>query len=213
MKKKLFILGVVSLMVCLIGFATIAYACDHNKHKECKSRLERGQICLLQKEPPPDLTFPGPCGSYLNDQDNQAWPAPVDPTRDAWGKLNFSPSGRTFEFNFQGHGLTPGNSYTLIYYPDDAYYGFCYPGYGLIYLGSDIADRSGHVHIAGSLDTGDLPAVTDHNNIANNGSYNGAKIWLVLTEDILLTPTPTFQNWWTPKEYLFEKDLITYDAQ
>jgi hypothetical protein len=202
MKKKLFILAVVNLMVCLIGFVTIGYACEHQKQKECKSRLERGQICLFQKEPA-DLTC------VLDDQN---WLAPVDTTRDAWGKLKFSPSGRTFDFNFQGHDLTPDTSYTLIYYPDDAF-GYCSPGYGLLYLGSGIANRGGHVNIAGSLDTGDLPAVYDYNNIENNGSYNGAKIWLVLSEDITLAPTPVFHQDWHPEEYLFEGALITYDAQ
>jgi len=210
MKKKLFILAVVGLMVFLIGFVAVASACDHDKRKECNSKLERGRLCLFQKEPS-DLTFPPPYPCDFSYLDDQTWPPPED-GRDAWGKMKFNLSGRTFDFNFEGHDLTPGNSYTLIYYPDDASFGFCYPGYGLIYLGSDIANRGGHVHIAGSLDTGDLPALYDYNNISNNGLYNGAKIWLVLSEDISLAPTPIFQNW-NPKEYLFEEELITYHLE
>jgi len=209
MRKKLFILAVVSLMVCVIGFVAVASACDHNRHKECKSKPERGQLCLFQKESPdpgwPELPFYGP---YC--LDDQTWDDQND--RGAWGKMKYNLSGRTFEFNFEGHGLPPGKSYTLIYFPDNIQYGDCYPGLGLIYLGSDIANRGGHVHIVGSLDTGDLPAWYDYNNISNNGSYNGAKIWLVLSEDLCLGPSPIFRAW-RPQEYLFQEKgkFVTFE--
>ena len=85
-------------------------------------------------------------------------------------------SGQTFDFDFEGHDLTPGVSYTLIYFPDNIELAFpevCWPGNGIIALGSDVAKHNGHVHIKGSLATGNLPASFDGN--------SGAKIWLVLS--------------------------------
>ena len=106
----------------------------------------------------------------------------------AWGKMKYNLSGPEFDFVFNGHGLEPGEDYTLIYYPDP------WPGNGLICLGNDTADDEGNVHIADSVDTGDLTC---------------AKIWLVLSNDVNCDVQMTG---WTPAEYLFEYDVITFDA-
>lgn len=114
----------------------------------------------------------------------------------AWGKMKYNLSGETFDFVFNGHGLEPGLDYTLIYYPDP------WPGNGLICLGNGIVNDEGNIHIAESADTGDLPAEGDENYL------DGAKIWLVLTSDIVCGVSMTG---WNPAEYLFEYDLINFD--
>lgn len=121
----------------------------------------------------------------------------------AWGKMKYNLSGSSFDFMFNGHGLEPGQSYTLIYYED--------PGLGpwtvppdIICLGSGTANDGGNVHIQGSVDTGDLPTEDDVN------YPDGAKIWLVLSDDV--DPDNEVFRWrWNPTEYLFEYDLIAFD--
>ena len=124
--------------------------------------------------------------------ESEDWPI-VDPG--AWGKMKYNLSGPEFDFVFNGHGLVEGTEYTLIYYPDP------WPGTGLICLGSGTVNEEGNIHIAESveIDT-DLPIEEDEN--------DGAKIWLVLSEDFNCDG-----EWsaWNPTEYLFEEDLITFD--
>lgn len=142
----------------------------------------------------------GPAGGsnvghlYLYEKNPDTWEI-VD--GGAWGKMKYNLSGSTFDFVFNGHGLEPGYSYTLIYYPDP------WPGTGLICLGAGTANRGGKVHIGQSVDTGDLPADFDQNYPV------GAKIWLVLSDDVNCGMQMTG---WNPTEYLFEYDLITFDA-
>jgi len=113
----------------------------------------------------------------------------------AWGKMKYSTEGEEFEFVFNGHGLEAGEDYTLIYYPDP------WPGTGLICLGEGTANNGGNVHIAASVDTeGDLPIESDVN--------DGAKIWLVLTDDL---DGVGGWNAWNPTEYLFEDEQIEFD--
>lgn len=133
----------------------------------------------------------GPAGKsnvgHLNllEKDPGTW----EPVEDgAWGKMTYSRSGPEFEFVFNGHALEPGAVYCLIYYPDP------WPGNGLICLGCATANGGGNVHIAGSADTGDL---------------DGAKIWLVLDDDVDCENQKMIG--WNPTEYLFEEDLITFD--
>jgi hypothetical protein len=121
------------------------------------------------------------------------WPIVED---GAWGKMKYNLSGSTFDFVFNGHGLEAGEDYTLIYYPDP------WPGTDLICLGDGTANVDGDVHIAGSVDTGDLPTGAD------TIPLGGAKIWLVLSDDI--TCDDQFYGW-NPTEYLFEGDVITFD--
>ena len=144
---------------------------------------------------------------YLYEKNPSTWEIVED---GAWGKMKYNLSGSTFDFVFNGHDLEAGWDYTLIYYPDP------WPGNGLICLGSGTATGDGDVHIMGSVDTGDLPIATDKNNLSNpdhypwiNEDYNGAKIWLVLSGDVDCETAKMIG--WSPTEYLFEYDLITFD--
>ena len=129
---------------------------------------------------------------YLHEKDLDTWEIVPD---GAWGKMKYNMSGDEFDFVFNGHDLEPGLDYTLIYYPDP------WPGEGLICLGSGTVNEEGDVHIAESVDTGDLPIEGDEN--------DGAKIWLVLSDDVDCDACEMVG--WNPTEYLFEYDLITFD--
>jgi len=131
---------------------------------------------------------------YLHEKDPGTWEIVED---GAWGKMKYNLSGETFDFVFNGHGLEIGLDYTLIYYPDG------WPGEGLICLGSGIVNDEGNIHIAESVPTGDLPIEADDN------YPDGAKIWLVLTSDV--DCDGQLMTGWTPIEYLFEYDLITFE--
>ncbi|MBN2333547.1 MAG: hypothetical protein JXO49_06575 [Deltaproteobacteria bacterium] len=132
---------------------------------------------------------------YLFEKNPETWAVISD---GAWGKMKYSLWGEAFKFNFNGHRLEPGISYTLIYYPDP------WPGNGLACLGTAIADEYGNVHIKYTLEgLCDLPADYDQ-----NYGY-GAKIWLVLTDDV--DETTGQMIGWNPSEYLFEYTLINFD--
>ena len=130
---------------------------------------------------------------YLYEKDNASWEIVED---GAWGKMKYNLSGETLDFVFNGHELEPGTDYTLIYYPDP------WPGDGLICLGNGIVNDEGDIHIKGSVDTGDLPIEGDTN--------PGAKIWLVLSGDVDCEAQTMIG--WNGTEYLFEYDLISFDA-
>ena len=130
---------------------------------------------------------------YLWEKDNTTWEIVED---GAWGKMKYNLSGGTFDFIFNGHELDPGLDYTLIYYPDP------WPGAGLICLGSGTVCEEGNIHIKDSVETGDLPIAGDTN--------AGAKIWLVLTADV--DCDGKVMVGWNGTEYLFEYNLITFDA-
>jgi len=129
---------------------------------------------------------------YLHEKYPDTWEIVED---GAWGKMKYNLSGSEFDFVFNGHDLEPGFDYTLIYYPDP------WPGSGLICLGNGTVNEEGDIHIAESVDTGDLPIATDEN--------LGAKIWLVLSDDVDCENAEMIG--WTPIEYLFEYDVITFD--
>jgi hypothetical protein len=131
---------------------------------------------------------------YFNEKDPDTWEIVED---GAWAKMKYSHEAADFSFVFNGHGLEIGLDYTLIYYPDP------WPGSGLICLGDGIACIEGNVHIQNTVDTGDLPAMTDEN------YPDGAKIWLVLTSDVDCMMQEMIG--WNPGEYLFEYALITFD--
>jgi hypothetical protein len=125
---------------------------------------------------------------YLFEKDPETWSI-VD--KGAFGKLRYFVDGK---FVFNGHGLEPENNYALIYYPDP------WPGTGLMILGSASANKGGNVHIMGEFDFKSIPIPGDDN-------YNdGAKIWLVLSEDI----NDDYMDGWNPNEYLFEYMLINH---
>ncbi|MHC4623782.1 MAG: hypothetical protein ACYS4W_07755 [Planctomycetota bacterium] len=173
--------------------------------KSMKSRLVLCAVVLGLLAAVPVIAM-GPTGQAGNsntgllylvkkDYTDPNWP----PIPGAWGKMKYKLSASKFYFLFNGHGLTPGEDYTLIYYPDKD--GNPWPREDIICLGSDRANEGGNVHIKGAEDTGDLPnPETDIN--------EGAKIWLVLSDDINCAEATMFG--WNPGEYLFEYDLITY---
>ena len=166
-----------------------------------KSKI--GHLYLYEKVEPPQPYPPGTPWEIVEDG--------------AWGKMKYNLRGPTFQFVFNGHQLVPGEDYTLIYYPDP------WPGNGLICLGSGIANDGGNVHIMGSVETGDLPMKDDYNNpdnskhqdcITNSTCIEGAKIWLVLSDDVECNETDTVASHmkgWNPMEYLFEDVGIFYD--
>jgi hypothetical protein len=133
---------------------------------------------------------------YLYEKDSETWEIVEG---GAWGKMKYNLSGPTFDFVFNGHSLAIGQDYTLIYYPDP------WPGEGLICLGSGKANKGGNVHIIGSVDTGDLPNEIDEN------YPDGAKIWLVLTDDVDCDQAKMVG--WDASAYLFEYDLITFEEK
>jgi len=114
----------------------------------------------------------------------------------AWGKMTYNLAGPTFDFVFNGHKLEAGVSYSLIYYPDP------WPGTGSVLIATGTANNGGNINLSGSVDLGmDLPIPSDAN------YPTGAKIWLVLSDDY----NAGVWEAWTPAEYLFENNLITYD--
>ena len=134
---------------------------------------------------------------YLFEKDPLTWERVPE---GAWGKMLYKLWYDKFYFVFNGHGLAPNETYMLIYYPDP------WPGNGLIPLGIGIANVGGNLNISGKLaDVCDLPADYDE-----NFGY-GAKIWLVLASDVDLTGERPKMIGWSPEEYLFEYNLITFD--
>ncbi len=178
MKKNVFVLA---LVVVLISLLTLSTALAAGKNGPAgKSNV--GHLYLYEKIPGPVVIPPEP------------WKI-VD--GGAWGRMVYNLSGSEFDFVFNGHELAMGVGYTLIYYPDP------WPGIGLKILGSGIADEGGDVHIKGKVATGDLPIAGDL-----NIEYGGAKIWLVLSDDL----GPEGWRGWNPTEYLFENSLINFDG-
>lgn len=165
----------------------------------------------------------GPAGNsniahlYLYEKNTSDWSIVDD---GAWGKMKFNLAGPTFDFNFNGHGLTPDTDYSLIYYADyeDRFnnYGGDNPG---ALIASGTSNEDGNIHLGGSIDLGmDLPHPDDANAYFHDYSgapdfyatANGAKIWLVLSDDYDAA-TCTVTNWVNVEDFLFESDLITYD--
>jgi len=145
--------------------------------------------------------------------------------------LTYELAASTFNYEFEATVLTPGESYSLIYYADEPNrfvdWGGNNPGR---LIANFTADDSGNIYaegtetepVKGSINLGiDLPHANDWNgtseaNYCNNAnghdSYDlcrGAKIWLVLANDYSES-TKTLTGW-NPDSYLFETDLITYD--
>lgn len=139
---------------------------------------------------------------YLFEKNATTWKIVED---GAWGKMRYTVEGPEFDFVFNGHGLDSGRNYTLIYYPDP------WPGNGTICLGKETATEEGDLHIMGSSNIeGGLPQDYDAN--ANpSDDEPGAKIWLVLTEDVNCDSDTGEMSDWNPSEYLFEYDLIEYN--
>ncbi|MEE8582656.1 MAG: hypothetical protein V3S61_02135, partial [Dehalococcoidales bacterium] len=127
----------------------------------------------------------------LWEKDSETWDINPD---GAWGKLKYSLTGTTFDFHFNGHGLEPLTEYALIYYPDP------WPGADLIIFDTATTNDGGNITIKGSYEIPYLPTNEDEN--------DGAKIWLVLSGDV----GDGEMAGWNPGEYLFEYDLIAFNA-
>jgi len=171
------------LIILMVAPATVASAKNQNQN-EFTWEGNVGHLYLYEKTP------------------SGEWPIVED---GAWAKMNYSLSGPEFEYLFNGHGLNPSDDYTLIYYADkpDRFnsWGGDNPG---AFIASGTTNRGGNLHLAGSVELNmDLPCPPDAN------FSDGAKIWLVLSEDYNVAKAKL--EAWNPTEYLFEKDLITYD--
>jgi hypothetical protein len=120
----------------------------------------------------------------------------------AWGKVTILTHKDKFVFN--GHGLdgTLDLDYSLIYYPDP------WPGEELLVLGDGTVNEGGNVHMQGEFVFDLIPIEKDEN--------DGAKIWLVLSEDVATTdpdpgPVYNYMDGWNPESYLFENNLINQE--
>jgi hypothetical protein len=185
-----------------------------------------GRLFLFQKCDETLVNATGYDGSGCPNIGTGPWP--IFPDDGMWGRLNYNLWGDTFKFSFSGRGLPPETDYTLIYYPDK------WPGNGLICLGSGATTpawdkgkslgKSGHgghgsskhkggnlnIHGNVEMDTS-LPAEYDANfKPMDPSGAVGAKIWLVLSDDVQCSNGPQMLNW-NPTEYLFEYNLIVFE--
>jgi hypothetical protein len=217
MKKLMVLVGVVMFMV-------VASAAMADESGESKA----GRLFLFQKC---DGTLAN-TGIYDSSgcPNIGTGPWPIFPDKGRWGKLDYSLWGDTFKFSFSGRGLPPDTNYTLIYYPDP------WPGDkgGLICLGSgqttpagekgkgkgrgrgkshvQCGQEGGNIQIHGNVETfTSLPTADDanYNPVGSSGAV-GAKIWLVLSDDVQCANGPRMLNW-NPTEYLFEYNLIVFE--
>ena len=139
-------------------------------------------------------------------------PWPIIPDNHRWGQMKYNLWGDLFKFSFEGKRLLPKTNYTLIYYPD------AWPGAGLICLGSGRTSGAGNIKIHGETEilVGDIPSglpVSYDENFNPQGESGavGAKIWLVLSDDVQCTDG-TLMKAWNPTAYLFEGNLIVYQS-
>lgn len=127
------------------------------------------------------------------------WPVVVD---GASGVLKYHKTGPKFNYEFKAEGLLSNTDYTLMYYPDP------WPGEGLVCIDAGVSTEDGKLHMAGSTETGTLPMEDDDN------YGEGAKVWLVLSDDVECEgDSVNMMVGWSPYEYLFENNLITYDEK
>ncbi len=121
------------------------------------------------------------------------WPIVED---GAWGKLRYNLAGDEFEYGFNGHGLESNKNYSLIYYPEPQ---TTWP-WPVTVIDAGMTNNGGNINLAGSIDLG--------KDLGDPQQDEGAKIWLVLTDDIKGEDNLTG---WNPTEYLFENNLIFYE--
>jgi hypothetical protein len=119
---------------------------------------------------------------------------------EAWGKYNFKLDGQIISGVFNGHGLTPGEDYTLLSYNDPW---ASSPQFVIIGNGTVNDDGNIHINIKEPVDLGEDVASPIYD---WSGPGDGYKIWLVLTEDI--DPDTSAFIAWNPDSYLFENNRI-----
>jgi hypothetical protein len=199
--------AILSMVVLLTVFASAAMADEG---------VKKGRLHLFQKCDGSLMGTPGYDAAGCPDIGTGPWPVLPDAKRHGYGRLEYSLWGEKFVFSFQGHKLPPRKDYTLIYYPDP------WPGSGLICLGSGRTNKGGNIEIHGKKEIGTgLPASYDANFSpapASTSGAVGAKIWLVLTEDVDCFDEATMQTAmdakmtaWNPTAYLFEFNLMVYE--
>ena len=115
----------------------------------------------------------------------------------AWGKMKYNTYGETFDFVFNGHDLEPSTPYALTAHKASEE---SWP-IGVVVLDQGVSDNFGNIHLSNSM------GVTE--------SVSDAKIWLLLTGDLMPrpmgVPNTSFQaSKWNPTEYLFEHHLIDF---
>jgi len=172
-----------------------------------------GRLFLFQKCLALDPEQPLPEG-YKDDgcpATEGAWP--IIPDNRRWGQMKYNLLGPEFRFSFQGKNLDAKTGYTLLYYADP------WPGSNSICLGDGVSNAGGNLQIHGSKaisyeDTASgLPTPGDSNYFPKeDGSVTGAKIWLVLSADVVCAEDGSggeMQNW-NPSSYLFEGNPIIY---
>ena len=201
MRKAAFQVLTVALLASLLVFYAFPILADGEPEDGDPQGAPKGR-----KDPKPGKSPKGRYGQrgnsnvahlYLFEKDPDTWEIVRGRGRTRWAKIKYVLADDEFKFILNAHGLTAEEAYSLIYYPDP------WPGEGLISLGNGTANKGGNVHIAGSVDTGDLPSGDDEN------YSEGAKIWLTLSKDVDFELDKMVG--WDPTEYLFEYDLITFD--
>jgi hypothetical protein len=189
--RKWIVLTAVLTLVLTSGMASAAFRGGSGEPPP-NGEERAGVLYLFQKTPLPASPDSGP------------WP--IVPGG-AWGMMRYNLWGDEFKFDFKGRRLAPRTGYTLIYYPDP------WPGDGLICLATGRTNPAGNITLADfDFDIGtSLPAKGDANfsPIPPSGAV-GAKIWLVLSEDVQCEG-PTRMINWTPDKYLFEFNLINFE--
>ena len=198
MKKKIMMIAVAALVAGLLVVPVIAKG---PSGPAGKSNI--GHLYLYEKVPSQDTWPSGDCIDEL-----KPW---LIAEGGAWGKMKYNLSGPTFDFVFNGHGLPVGQDFTLIYYPDD--WDFAQLG-NIIYLGEGTVNDGGNIHIAGSVDTETALPMDGDKGDCNYGN-DGAKIWLVLSDNVIFTDGKGSFSVWDPTAYLFEGDVIyfTFEAE
>ena len=113
------------------------------------------------------------------------------------GLVLYESEALLFEYALSAEGLKSATDYSLIYYADP--WAGDNPG-GLV--GSGTTDGEGSLAFSGETDTGDLPHPADSN------YPDGAKLWLVLSNDYDSEANALTSC--NPSDYLYEHNLITY---
>jgi len=132
----------------------------------------------------------------LENKYGEGWFVTTDNT---YGTLEFNPAAATFDFTLTATGLTPGISYSLIYYADG--WPGNHPG-ALIWSG--LTNGSGDISYSGSINLSmDLPTAPDTNAL-------GAKIWLI-PSSAYSVGTNSVTTWPYDQSWLFEYNLIQYN--
>jgi hypothetical protein len=133
-------------------------------------------------------------------------------TGDVWIPVPGGASGRVTlvrnggPFEMTGKGLTPGNQYSLIYYPDP------WNGVGLKEIGTGTALPGGTILMTGTFDFQNIPYPAPPASLPTDDNAPEAKIWLVLSSDIQYSndadPSNDYFLSWNPDSYLFEVNLL-----